>query len=439
MGNLSTELLRFPFRAAVFGVSQVIAAPSAFRLDVPDSAWLPHGERPLALGDQRLNGLAFGNPSGRDCLYRGIVDSMFGTFMHAASQPSNTIKAVVDLTLNWPDMVRLAAPGRANRIAWMEFRNKVDAFRWFATADTTLQFPQEGKRDLSMLLHRVDALEPYQGLWTLEGLGFYYAAAALQNSACSSSLFAGRLGQQLPARYLVPLHTGMGLAFASNLLESCTTESPAMQLRQQTDRFVRLCRDNAKTGYSGAGIEALGLIARIVRPRLVPLLDKQLLSMERELAGQFWHGVGRGLYFSPTNVLPCSSVVWPSLRKACAEPPHELARLNAVAGFAWAATLVNLRDPEVLEMLLSRHGSELLHTDAFANGVRSAAIVWHDWAPGTPYLEQICSYQAKITRSDSVESWNRNATSHCHGVLQRTYDALKRRGRLDDVFEYRPL
>jgi len=89
----------------------------------------------------------------------------------------------------------------------------------------------------------------------------------------------------------------------------------------------------------------------------------------------FWHGVGRGAYFAPANSLPYWSDPWQCFETSM-RIPHELGRRNAVAGCAWAMTLVNLRQPEIIATLLDQYGSQLAADDAFANGVFSALAVW---------------------------------------------------------------
>jgi hypothetical protein len=437
MANLAAELLTLPLRAALFGAGRVAAA-SLGRSSSSPGRRSAQGSGPRFPAPGRGGGdTAPAGAGARADLYRGIAGSLVGGLAGEALSPRNALKALAEIALHWPDLVRLAVPGRASRAAWVEFRNKVEAFRCFATADTTLRPPRHGGADLASLLWRLEVLDVYQGLWTTEGLGYYHTTAALERAGRPTGLLAECGGAPVPAKCLVPLHTGMGLAFASRCLTACPGEAPSAQVRRQLDQFLGLCQQNARPGYGGACVEALGLVARLVRPRLVPVLDEHLLKMDGDTAGRLWHGVGRGLYFSPANFLPCSSVVWPALRKARCEPPHELGRLNAVAGFAWAATLVNVRDPDVLEMLLSHHGPELSDSDAFANGVRSAAIVWHDWAPGAPYWEQLCRHRPKTTDAALLESWGRHATSHCGGALSRQHGALKRQGRLGDLFEYR--
>jgi hypothetical protein len=156
------------------------------------------------------------------------------------------------------------------------------------------------------------------------------------------------------------------------------------------DSYVDLCRANACPGLADAMLEALGLVVQLVRPEWVDRLDASLREWHPDLVGLFWHGVGRGLYFAPARVLPCGNVVWPGAQTAATRAPHARARDNAVAGFAWAVALVNVRDPKALDALLRRHEGAISQTAAFAQGAAGAAAVWHAWAPRAPGIVGPC-------------------------------------------------
>jgi hypothetical protein len=340
--------------------------------------------------------------------------------------------------LCWPDMVRLVMPGRASRVAWRELGNKVDAFRWFATADSTLRFSGHGDPDVTELVRRAETVDPYPGLWTTEGLGYYFAAVALQKGARPRLLLGGRLGHELPARSLIPLHTGMGLAFASCCLEGCTTERGRAQIRRQLDRFVELCHDNAKGEYEGATREALGLMTRLLQPRLLSVLDKELARVDSDLRERFWHGVGRALYFAPRHTLPCSSVIWPILGTAYRETPHEESRRNIVAGLGLALTLVNLRNPEVIERFLARYGGPLAENDAFAHGVSSALLIWSRWAPASVYCDALFRHQPDQASPALARQWDTLVKGPCREALLLGQAWGGEENSPGGIFRYRP-
>jgi hypothetical protein len=224
----------------------------------------------------------------------------------------------------------------------------------------------------------------------------------------------------------------MGLAFAARLLQALTPGSPAGRVREVLGRHLDLCHGNARDGYAEAAVEALGLVARNLYPRLVPRLDEQLAAVDAGLPALFWHGVGRGLYFSPTNFLPSACWAWGGLEKARDEPPHDLGRRNAVAGLAWALTLVNVRHPGAIELFLRRYGDRLAEGGAFANGVSSAALVWHHWAPQTPYVEALCRHAPDELLA---ELWAALVNGPITAALRRLYPGLARPG-LGPLFRY---
>src|SRR5262249_32373589 len=151
--------------------------------------------------------------------------------------------------------------------------------------------------------------------------------------------------QGVPSRWLIPLHTGMGLALAGDHLRTTRGRGPWADPRRGGEAFLTRCRENSMQGYARACAEAPCLMALNGRPAPVPVIDRELSALGGDLPDRFWHGFGRALYFSPANFLPCTSMVWPSIRRAGREPPHASGRSNALAGLAWALTLVNIRDP----------------------------------------------------------------------------------------------
>jgi hypothetical protein len=230
------------------------------------------------------------------------------------------------------------------------------------------------------------------------------------------------------------LHAGIGLAFAQALLAPVTPGNSATALGPALRTFVRLCRENSRPGYVGAAYESLGLVAQTYHPDLVAEIDRWLPQTAGGLLGFFWHGVGRALYFSPRNFLPCSDIDW---TRAPASAPHETGRLNVIAGLAWAVTLVNMRQPTVIERLLRRQGNLLASSPAFANGVASSVVVRASTTPGAGFTSSFCSHRPEAAAGDLTTAWDRLVAGPCHDALVREQPLLARAGRLDTVFEYR--
>ena len=383
------------------------------------------------------NGVAVNRPSesGRANLYRGMFDWLLGIVPNDALSLRNTLQLMLGFARQSPNLLPLLIPGQTSETSYREFCNRIDVFRWFATADSVLRFRRHADVQLSTTLQRIEALTPFHGLWTTEGIGYYWTTFALQNNASPNALLSGCSQNDLPNKCLLPLHTGMGLAFASHLVTRLTGRSSRLEVRTILRQFIQLCRDNARSGYTDASLEAIGLVCQILRPRLVQTIHRELIEIDPLLVPNFWHGCGRGLYFSPASVFPCSNAVWPSLRRAMSEPPDKSARMNAVAGFAWAVALVNIRDPLILEALLKRHGRELCGCDAFANGVSSAAAVWDDWSPDSRYLADMCRH-LPTAKSELANDWNQHARSYCDGDLPSRHVNVKQSNKLEGLFQY---
>jgi hypothetical protein len=80
------------------------------------------------------------------------------------------------------------------------------------------------------------------------------------------------------------------------------------------------------------------------------------------------------------------------LGEALMSPPPDQ-RVTAIAGFTWAATLVNLRHPFVVERIVSALAANPRWIAASGAGIRSALEVWRQCAPGDPAIEDFLGHQ----------------------------------------------
>ena len=55
------------------------------------------------------------------------------------------------------------------------------------------------------------------------------------------------------------------------------------------------------------------------------------------------------------------------------EPPHETGKRNALSGFSFALTLVNVQSPEILRAFLKCHAQQF---GGCADGIQAALSVW---------------------------------------------------------------
>src|SRR5262249_42763392 len=112
---------------------------------------------------------------------------------------------------------------------------------------------------------------------------------------------------------------------------------------------------------------------------------------------------------------------------------------NAMAGLAWALTLVNLRTPKILELFLANHRTTLVAYDAFANGVRSAAQVWHVWAPATHYLDDLRQHRPDSRNLGLVQAWDDLIRRACEQDIADELEVLTAGQQLESLFHDRPL
>jgi hypothetical protein len=293
-----------------------------------------------------------------------------------------------------------------------EFGNKLRVFSLFENVDRVLGLSARADLSLRELIARTAEMNSFDALWATEGIGHYYTETVWTTTGTPHRLLAE---SELPAKSLVALHAGMGLSLAEHLLARAG-QKPS-ELPTVLQQFVTLCRDNSHQAYVGASYEALGLVARNLYPHLLVEIDRELSELSDDLTEYFWHGVGRAIYFAPTNYVPLSHFAARVVEMTQQEPPHELGRQNALAGAIWAIVLVNLREPEVIENFLACCDRLKFDHDAFANGVSSAAIIWLDSTGDTTHLEALCRHQPRL---EVVERWNKLVYIPCrHAMNER--------------------
>jgi hypothetical protein len=146
-------------------------------------------------------------------------------------------------------------------------------------------------------------------------------------------------------------------------------------------RFESFCHRSDDDACRNVLREALGFVAGGMFRELREPLATCARRLSEKLSRLFWHGVGRAMYFAPTSAMPLVATRRRVLDEVIGTPNDACDRTNAIAGFAWAATLVNLRDPIVLEPLVedARH---LGISVPFARGIHDALAAWRQCAPG---------------------------------------------------------
>jgi hypothetical protein len=363
------------------------------------------------------------------------TDLMYSALTFEAFTPRRVMKLGLDLMSQSAAAIRVLAPWPEIRLASLEFQNKVETFDLFEHVDATVHIPAGGEVRLPNLIEQIKNLDTFRAVWANEGLGHYVAEMVWQQCGPPRNLLTDET-DELPGNTLAALHAGLGLSFANRALKAIASKTDKSEIRRALDQFFALCRDNSKAGYAEAAYEALGLTARNLYPHLVPAVDQQLSEMGEDLRGYFWHGVGRAIYFAPTNALPDGHSSARELKMTFAEPPDETGRRNALAGLAWALTLVNIRHPDVLEGFLRRHRDQLIHDEAFANGVGSSVLIWRDSTGDRPPLTTFCKFEPDDPEMSAC--WEQLVGRPCRDALNH-YVNLKKHRALGEVFRYRDL
>ncbi|HXU46937.1 MAG TPA: hypothetical protein VN783_15515 [Thermoanaerobaculia bacterium] len=306
-----------------------------------------------------------------------------------------------------------------------ELGNKLAVFARFQRAGAFA-----GRGALPALAARARSLPAWESVWVVEGVAHAWTLSALAAGVPAARLLGPAL-DAIPRSCWLPLHTGLGLALGGRALDRAAAGA---DLGSVLNTFSADCRAAARPGYARAAFEGLGFAARTLRSGLVPAIDRALLRQAPHLAGAFWHGAGRGLYFVPAHAL--AGALPRAFAAAQREPPHELGRANAITGLAWALALVNLRHPAVLERALGTIATfETLANApgaraAFAAGVSGAAAVWIDVRGREATFDELLAHRPTAA---AAVAWRELVRDPARAALARQRQ-LAREGKLDALF-----
>lgn len=282
-----------------------------------------------------------------------------------------------------------SAPGATRWPAVRELANKAAVYALVRLAGPGPR-PAAGDawEDLVAAVYR---RAPFSALFRLERLGHDLAATAWRRNGPPRGLLSDQQAAALPASSLILLHGGMGLAFADRLVRGLPRRAPEAALAGALGRFVELCRACSRPGWAEPALEPLGVVMRVFRPRWTAAAGRLLGDVDPVARACYWHGVGRGIYFLPRHFLPGSA------RRAVAacrrEPPDAAARMDALDGLFFAAAMVNLRHPRVLEEALASAGERADEEAAVAGGVTSAVLARARTTPGDPALSGLLAHR----------------------------------------------
>ena len=315
-----------------------------------------------------------------------------------------------------------------------ELRNKGEVYVVVRGVSLLLRIPDRFPLPLLELTERAYAQGPFRALWAVEGLGHDYAESFFAHDVEPRDLLTAPSTRDLPVESLLMLHAGIGLGLAEEGLEYAIPWTSQERLRRIVARVVDRCRDSSRPGYLGAALESLGLVTGLFHPPQVAAIDEALCAVAPGVRGFYWHGVGRSAYFAPLGFVPGS--ISRTLEQVRRTAPGPAERRDAVAGLAWGFTLVNQRQPRILEdLVVAPEGEELVADGAFANGVASSVVMRAETTPGAPFIEALCDYRPRR----AGELWEELVGRPCRRAVDRYRPTLARAGRLDEVFRYTDL
>ncbi len=305
----------------------------------------------------------------------------------------------------------------SSRNAWRELAAKLDAFRWY----------QEGR---SGVPPEARGAGIFTRMWRTEGVA-YRRAERWRPTERPRPTGEGRA----PLGDLVPLHAGTSVALAIRGLATAPPGRPEL-LGPALDGFLLAARKAAEPGWEDVVVEGLGLVAWTLHRRRLREIEEALARRRTGVRELFWHGVGRGLYFAPSQVLRVRTATRRAVELARSAPADETGRMGALAGIAWALTLVNLRSPEVVAEALALAGGELVPGGPVEQGICAALLVWTATAGWDATVDRFVGRAARAAAHG--EPWRR-LLERCATALDTLPPLLTDTGRWPDLFRFRPL
>ena len=449
MREVAKSAVTLPWAMSMFGVQQManlVTPPSTGRTEGATAAL----DTVSMAAESHLDGWLKKAYSIGDSVQRGLIDVMMlrppavdsSVLMRMADEMQGT--AVFNFGVNYvlPPVAWVSTFMNASQdvpAVQQEFANKVYIIQLVTAVESQLGFDPSVHVPVPALVERAQRFATFPRLWAIEGIGHYYADRAWDRFTDQDpvDLLTDSTTTGLPPTSLTMLHAGIGMSFAKRLVKTLTPESTPDEIRAALTRFATLCRRSSRPGYTGAALESLGLATRTLYPNLVSAIDRELPGTEPELLSYFWHGVGRAIYFGPTTMLPAFNAPWRAIDEIAAAP-HETAYLNLLSGLSWAITVVNMRNPEVMETFLRHHTPILSSSTAFSNGVTSSMLMRFDTTPDDQHIHPFVRHLPKEAEPATVAAWESLIMRPSTIALTETYPRMRQASTLEDLFHHMP-
>ena len=330
----------------------------------------------------------------------------------------------------------LSSIGRAAAID--ELRAKIHAFGCFRNPDAWTQGIHFDIRNWAKCVEASHAQDPYTSMWLLEGWATRLVDCHLQTDFKFPWLsLSGAKTERLYASRLV-LHTGAGMSFARFTLSQWTAAAAMPSLGAVIQEFLQIASERALPNYRACLVEPFGLVVRNLYPQLIPAISRLLSECSREEFDLFWHGSGRGLYFSPLHLVPGLPLRRWSFYEATSNAPNPIALRNLISGFFWSVTLVNIRQPEVVTRFLGSRSMKdwEVVAQAISDGVSAALLVWHHLTEDNRVTEHFLDHVPCPAPDALRRFWVDQIVSFSRLRLAHEYEHLRRDDRIADVFRY---
>jgi hypothetical protein len=367
-------------------------------------------------------------------LQQGALDLVSGGNVLDTVSASDLAAVASDMVSHPVESLRCLVPDERTPIVVEEFRNKAEVFSWVRNAQTIMNLPDPSHyRPLIEMVYEAYRYDPFPALWYVEGLGHYYADGFHTRGERQDQLLTGPRTADLPPRSLTMLHAGTGLSFGDRLLTEVGSNPTTRELRSAIRHFVRLCENNSREGYTGAAFESLGLVARVFHSDLVADVEEAVEEEFPQVLPYFWHGFGRGMYFSFRHFLPFCRSTAKALHECRSEPRYGMGKRNAVAGFAWGLTMVNLESPQVLNNIIGGQNPDDFEGDAFSYGVWSSILMRQNVTPAARFIRDFLDYEPP--RQD-CRRWDAIVARPVRWAFNEVYPNLLRSRQFERLFRY---
>jgi hypothetical protein len=335
-------------------------------------------------------------------------------------------------------LITLFIPGRKAAVAWREAKNKAWIMELVNNIDSILS-GQGIDRPLNELVDLCYRMGTFPALWAVEGVGKFWAEKLRTQKLPLQNVLTDPELSTLPDGSMTMLHAGIGISFAMRSLEGLKPTTPREELSGALKKFIELVDHSSRPGYAGCAYESLGLVTIILHSsEMAQVLDELLIEINPTVMTYMWRGAGRALYFHPKNFIPGIKYPWPGVPMAREIAPHETARKNLRAGIAWAITLVNMRNPEVMEDVLHYQGENDPDREEFVNGVQSSMIMRYDTSPDDQYIRAFIDHKPAV-KPAVAKLWERDIKRPGNEAVKEIYPVLKQKRLLEEVFHFQSL